>query len=144
MRLWLGVHHRMSRAMIGGRVVVPRANTEPPFFRHNRSERQLYFSAFHISPQNTKHYVEALNRFQPAYLVGYASSHYFLARMIEEQGLAVHSPRCVMVSSEKLTEEMRATLQRVYRCEVFDAYSGVEACCWASECEHHRMHLSPG
>jgi phenylacetate-CoA ligase len=142
-RKWAGVNYKMSRAMIGGRLVVPRANSSPPFYRYNRWERQVYFSAFHIAPQNAKHYVDALNRFHPDYLVGYASSHYFLARMIEEQGLTVCSPRCVLVSSEKLTEEMRSTLQRVYRCKVFDAYSGVEACCWASECEHHRMHVSP-
>jgi phenylacetate-CoA ligase len=142
-RKWAGVNHTMSRAMIGGRLVVPKPVSGPPYWRYNPAERQVYFSAFHISPQNVRHYVSALNYYNADYLVGYASSHYFLARMIEEQNLTVYSPKCVLTSSEKLTDDMRHTLERVYRCEVFDGYSGVECCCLASECEYHRLHISP-
>ncbi len=142
-RRWAGVDHTMSRAMIGGRLVVPEGTSAPPFWRYNAAERQLYFSAFHISPQNVPHYVGALNHYKPDYLVGYASGHFFLARMIEEAGLTVHQPKAILTSSEKLTSEMRATLSRVYGCKVFDGYSGVEPCCLASECEHGRLHVSP-
>lgn len=142
-RRWAGVNYKMSRAMIGGRLVVPRADSKPPFWRYNLAERQLYMSAFHISPKNVPQYVHALNHYKPEYLVGYASSHYFLARMILDQGLEVHQPKAVLTSSEKLTPEMRQIIQLAYRSNVFDGYSGVEACCLASECEHHRLHLSP-
>lgn len=142
-RRWAGLNHQMSRAMIGGRLVVTRAHTSPPFWRYNIFEKQLYFSAFHISPANIEDYICALNRFQPDYLVGYASSHYFLARMIAESGTQVYQPKAVLTSSEKLTPEMRKTIAEVYRCPVFDGYSGVEACCQISECEHHTLHESP-
>ncbi len=141
-RAWAGLTHRMSRAMIGGRVVVP-SGDGPPFWRYNLAERQLYMSAFHISAPNAREYAKALRHHRPEYLVGYASSHYFLARAIIEQGLEVPRPRAVLTSSEKLTTEMRATIERAHGCPVFDAYSGVEACCLASECEHHRLHVSP-
>jgi len=142
-RRWAGVNYKLSRAMIGGRLVVPDARTEPPFWRYNAAEKQLYMSAFHISPRNACHYVNALNKYLPDYLVGYASSHFFLARMIVEQKLEVIHPKAVLTSSEKLTSEMRSVIEQAYGCEVFDAYSGVEACCLASECEHHRLHVSP-
>lgn len=142
-RRWAGVNYKMSRAMIGGRLVVPKAFSRPPFWRHNWAEKQLYMSAFHIAPENAAAYAAALGRFRPDYLVGYASAHFFLARMIEEGALSVPSPKAVLTSSEKLTSEMRETLERVYRAPVFDAYSGVEGCCLASECSHHRLHLSP-
>jgi len=142
-RKWAGLDFKMGRAMIGGRLVVPHGITTPPFWRYNIFERQLYMSAFHISPANVPDYVRALNRFKPDYLVGYASAHFFLARMIDELGLAVYKPRAVLTSSENLTEEMRCQIEKVYGCEVFDGYSGVENCCLASECECHRMHISP-
>jgi phenylacetate-coenzyme A ligase PaaK-like adenylate-forming protein len=123
--------------------VVPRADASPPFWRHNRAERQLYMSAFHISPVNAPAYAAALNDFRPEYLVGYASSHFFLARMFKEMGIRVPAVRAILTSSEKLTDEMRSTLQEVYRGEVYDAYSGVEACCLFSECEEHSLHISP-
>ncbi len=142
-RRWAGVHYKMSRAMIGGRVIVQRAEAKPPFWRYNIAERQLYMSAFHISPKNAQYYVQALNRYRPDYLIGYTSSHFFLARMIVEQGLDVIQPKAVLTSSEKLTPEMRATIEKAYRCKVFDTYGGVEACCFATECEQHRMHICP-
>jgi phenylacetate-CoA ligase len=142
-RRWAGLDNSMSRAMIGGRLVVPEANAKPPFWRYNFAEKQLYMSAFHISPENVPHYAKALAKYKPDYLVGYASAHYFLARMMQQQKLKPHRPKAVLTSSEKLTPEMREVLEKVYRCRVFDAYSGVEACCLASECDSGRMHVSP-
>jgi len=142
-RNWAGVDRSMSRAMLGGRLVVPRGHARPPFWRYNVIEKQLYLSAFHISPQNAPLYVSALNHHKPDYLVGYASGYFFLARFILEQKLSVHKPKVILTSSEKLTNEMRSMMQRAFGCDVFDAYSGVEACCLASECEHHRLHISP-
>lgn len=142
-RRWAGVHYKMSRAMIGGRIILPKSVNQPPFWRYNVVEKQLYMSAFHISPANARHYVAALNHYQPDYLVGYASSHFFLARMICEQGLEVYRPKAVLTSSEKLTPEMRETIQKAYGCRTYDGYSGLEACCQASECECGQMHISP-
>jgi len=142
-RRWAKVDYKMSRAMIGGRLVVPRGDAQPPFWRYNLVERQLYMSAFHISPANVPDYVRALNRFQPDYLVGYASSHFFLARMIDELKLDIYQPKAVLTSSEKLTTEMRNLIEKVYRCSVFDAYNGVEGSCLVSECEMHQLHISP-
>jgi phenylacetate-CoA ligase len=142
-RNWAGVNYKMSRAMIGGRIVVPKANTAPPFWRYNWVEKQLYMSAFHISPSTAPDYAKALNHYKPDYLVGYASSHFFLARMLDELHINMYQPKAVLTSSEKLTPEMRTTIEKVYKCEVYDAYSGVEACCQASECEHHSLHISP-
>jgi len=142
-RRWAGVHHGMSRAMIGGRIVVPRGQSRPPYHRHNWAERQIYLSAFHIGPETTPAYAEALSSFRPDYLVGYASAHFFLARFFQERGLHPCRPKAILTSSEPLAPEMRGTLEHVYGCRVFDAYSGVEACCLASECEYHRLHVSP-
>lgn len=142
-RHFAGVDNSMSRAMIGGRLVVTTGQAEPPFWRTNYAERQLYMSAFHISPETAPLYAKALKDFDPDYLVGYASSHFFLARFLVEQGLEACRPKAILTSSEKLTAEMRETMERAYGCEVFDAYSGVEACCLASECEQHRLHVSP-
>jgi len=142
-RGWAGLSHADSRAMIGGRLVVPPWTNRPPYWRVNYAERQLYMSAFHISPGTAPSYMQALCDFRPDYLVGYASSHFFLARFALEQGLRAPRPKAVLTSSEKLTQEMRETIERVYGCPVFDAWSGVEACSLASECEHHRLHVSP-
>jgi len=142
-RRWAGIDFHNSRAMVGGRIIVPPNQTAPPFWVYNYFERQLYFSAFHISPANIPYYVEALNKYKPDYLEGYASAHFFLARMIGELGLAVYKPKCIITSSEKLTDEMRKTIESIYKARVFNEYGNVEGCCFASECPAGCLHISP-
>ena len=142
-RAWAGFDRRNRRAMIGGRRVVPSPTSGPPFWRYNWAERQIYLSAYHLSPKNAPHYVRALNGFRPDYFVGYSSSLFLLARLIREAGLTVFSPRAVLTTSETLRPDMRETIESVYQCQAFDAYGSVEGCCLATECEKHRLHVSP-
>ncbi len=140
---WAGVSIRDPRSMIGGRLVVPKAHSRPPFWRYNRWERQLYLSAFHISPANVPDYAAALNRFQPVTMTGYASGNFFLARFIGELGLKVHSPRAVITSSERLEPHMRQVLQTVFRTRAYEEYANVENCVLATECERGSLHVHP-
>ena len=142
-RNWAGVNFKNSRGMIGGRRVVLDPLSPGPFFRYNRFEKQVYFSAYHISPKNVNDYVEGMRKYSIEYLTGYAKSNYLLARMIESQGISVPKLKAVITSSESLTEEMRSILERTYSCKVFNSYSGVECCGLVSECENGSMHVSP-
>jgi phenylacetate-CoA ligase len=142
-RDWAGVDHTMARGMIGGRRILPEGNARPPYYRYNAIERQVYFSAYHISGATAASYVEGMHRHQIDYLTGYAMSNYILARFIAEARLEAPRLRAVITSSEKLTPEMRAQLEQVYRCRVFDAWSSVECCGQISECERGGHHVTP-
>jgi phenylacetate-CoA ligase len=139
---WAGVSYRDSRSMIGGRLIIPKAEAKPPFWRYNRWERQLYLSAFHISRKNVPDYVKALNRYGPVTMTGYASGNFFLARFIAELDLKVHTPRAIITGSERLEPHMRSTLQSVFRTRAYEEYGAVENCALASECEHGNMHVN--
>lgn len=137
---WAGTSIREPRSAIGGRMIIPKADSRPPFWRYNRWERQLYLSAFHISPANVSDYVQALNRFKPVTMTGYASAQFFLARLISELRLEVHSPRALISESERLEPQMRAVLESTFRTKVFEEYGSVENCALATECERGRLH----
>ena len=140
---WAGVSLRESRSMIGARPIIPVSQKNPPFWRYNHFERQVYLSAFHIAPANIPDYYRALNRFKPVFMTGFASANFFLARMFDEAALCPHSPRAVVTSSEKLYPEMKETLERVYRTKVYESYGMVENCAMATTCEYGRLHVSP-
>jgi phenylacetate-CoA ligase len=141
---WAGTSILSPRSMIGGRLVVRKAAARPPFHRYNRAEKQVYFSAFHISPRNAPGYVAAFNRFQPRVMTGYAYSHYLLARMMLEQGLTLdYQPDALILGSEKLTAEMKAVLWQAFGARAYEEYGCVENCVLATECEHGRLHVSP-
>ncbi|MCF6168399.1 hypothetical protein [Lutibacter sp.] len=142
-RNWANVNYKMSRAMIGGRRVIPKAKSAAPFYRYNFAESQAYFSAYHISDATASEYIAGLKKSKAVYLVGYATSIYLLAQSIKNQQLRAPKLKAVLTSSEKLTQNMRQIIENVFQCRVFDAYSGVEACGLISENSEKELLFSP-
>jgi phenylacetate-CoA ligase len=138
---WAGVSYREPRASIGMRLVVPKVHSRPPFWRYNRWERQVYFSAFHISPANVPDYVAALNLYRPVTLVAWPSTAYFLAKCISEGHLEVHSPRAIITTSEALRPHMRQTVEAVFQSRAYQEYGLLENCGIATECESGNFHV---
>lgn len=142
-RNWAGLSIKNPRGMIGGRRIVGDSNINGPLYRFNWVEKQVYFSAYHISLKSTANYLEGMLKHKVDYMTGYAVSNLTLAKNIKKLGLRAPKLKAVITSSEKLTEEMRDTFLEVYGCKTFDSYSGVEACGLISECEHGKLHISP-
>ncbi len=142
-RNWAELTYKSARGMIGGRRVLPDAQSKPPFHRYNFAEKQIYFSAYHIAENTANDYVKAMVKYEIEYMTGYAMSNYLLAKAIETKGLKAPKLKAVITSSEKLTKEMKDTFERVYGCRTYDSYSGVEACGYISECSAGSLHFHP-
>ncbi len=141
---WAGTSIKNPRAMLGGRLVVARATAKPPFYRYNFAERQVYFSAYHLTPANVSSYVEGLNRYEPVVLTGYAYSYYLLARMMLSQNQRLtYKPQALILSSEKLTGEMKDVITEAFGARAYEEYGAVENCVLGSECEEGNLHISP-
>ncbi len=141
---WAGSSVRMPRSMIGGRMILGGHDSPPPYYRWNLAERQVYFSGYHISRAHAPNYVEGFNRYRPQLLTGYANAHYQLARLMLDDGLKLdYVPRALVLSSEKLTAEMKATLFRAFAARAYEEFGVVENCVLATECEQGRLHVSP-
>lgn len=140
---WAGLDYKVPRGTFGPRRIVMDPLSNGPYYRYNYVEKQTYFSAFHLSSKNIGNYLTGLVNHKAEYLTGYCMSNYIMARFIEENGLKGPKLKAVLTSSEKLTVEMRDTFRRVFNCETFDSYNGVEVCNLVSECEHHRLHIVP-
>lgn len=140
---WAGVSFDDARATFSGRIIEHDPDEETHIYRYNRAEKQIYFSAFHLKPETAPRYVEALSNHGITWLTGYAVSYYLLAKYILAQGLQVPTLKAVITTSEKVTPQMRETMQQAYGCRVFEEYSTVENALFASECEQGRLHVSP-
>ncbi len=141
---WADVSVRAPRSMLGGRPIVPRHDAPPPFYRRNWAERQVYFSAYHISRAHAANYVEGFNRYRPQVLTGYAHAHYLLAQFMLAEGLRLdYRPEALILSSEPLTPVMRETLGRAFCARPYEEYGAVENCMLATECPEGRLHANP-
>lgn len=61
-RRWHGIEPGTWCAYFGGRSLVPLKASKPPFWRYNIPARQVMFSAYHMSPENLRAYVDELRR----------------------------------------------------------------------------------
>jgi phenylacetate-CoA ligase len=140
---WAGVSFQLSRATFSGRMVEPDPNSNGPYYRYNAAEKQVYFSAFHLRPDTAQLYVDALKRHRVQWLTGYAVSFYLLAKFILERSISAPPVKAIITTSEKVTPEMRAVMEKAFGCRVYEEYSSVENVMFASECEYGRLHVSP-
>lgn len=141
---WAGTSIRRPRAMIGGQPIVSSTSPRLPYHRYNFAERQVYFSAYHISPATLATYVEGFNRHRPECITGYAFSQFQIARLMLEQGVEFNfTPKASITSSEALTAPMKETIHRAWGCRAYQEYGSVENCALATECEAGSLHVSP-
>jgi phenylacetate-CoA ligase len=141
---WAGTSILRPRAMIGGRPIVPTASARPPYYRYNLAEKQVYFSAYHISPETIEDYVQGFERHRPESVTGYAFSQFLVARLMLERGLRfTFAPKAAITSSEKLTARMRQVIQKAWGCRAYEEYGSVENAGLVTECEAGSLHVSP-
>lgn len=138
-----GLQSGFRLAILRADPVVPLAQSEPPFWRHNRAGNQLILSSFHLSRERTSSYVAVLKRFRPAALQAIPSAAYFLAAEMLNIGETIDL-QCVLTGSEPLYPSHRETIENAFGCKVFDFYGQSERVCFAMECpEHTGLHVTP-
>ncbi|MFH2138501.1 MAG: AMP-binding protein [Candidatus Omnitrophota bacterium] len=143
MRASAGVSINDRRANFTGKVLVPVAQTKPPFWRYNFAEKQLYMSSYHLSQINMDFYFEELMRFKPRYIIGYPGSLYPMAKYLADTQQKIPSLKSVISCSEYLKPQARETLEQGFGVKVFNHYGSVEWVATVNECEHGSLHLSP-
>jgi len=142
-RRWYGLSRYDRWAILGGQLVTPVSQANPPYWVWNAGLNQLYLSSYHLSEQSVKDYVRALRDHGVTYIWGYASALSTLARFVLEHGLEVPALRCAISNAEPLYAHQREIISRAFRCRVYDTYGMSEMVCGGSVCEQGTMHLWP-
>jgi phenylacetate-CoA ligase len=138
-KYWAGLKYGEPYASMQGRVIVPTAQTRPPFWRKNYVNNQLFLSSFHLKDRNIGYYFDKLAQDQIRYLEGYPSVIYVLALYLSK-----HNQRfpmgAVLTSSETLLPIQRELIEDKFQCKVFDFYGMAERAVFATECDRHEGH----
>lgn len=90
--------------------------------------------AFQMTPARMAHYIEIINKIRPAVLRGYSSNLFELAEFAEQQGLPFDPPGRVFSSAGTLYPHLRAKMEKVFRCRVYNHYGSREVHAVAMEC----------
>ena len=141
-RGWHGVSRKNRWAILGGKLVTPVSESRPPFWVWNPAMRQLYMSAYHLSPVILPHYLEALHRYRIEYLWGYSSALHALAEAALGSGTMVPM-KVAIANAEPLFPYQRVAIEKAFDCSARETYGMAEAVCGAGECESGYLHLWP-
>jgi phenylacetate-CoA ligase len=110
----------------------------------DRLMRSRLLAAFEMSPTRLDRFIATIRTFRPAMLFGYPSSLAMLARHARNKGIAMDDlgVKVAFVTSERLYDDQRTDIARVFGCRVANGYGGRDAGFIAHECPEGGMHIT--
>lgn len=138
-KIWAGLEFSDRYASLQGRVIVPIEREEPPFWKTNYINNQLFLSSFHLQKKNIPHYIDKLTSYKTIAIEGYPSTLYILAKYLLSNK-TVLPLQAALTSAETLFPAQRGSIEAAFQCKVFDFYGMSERVVYASECESHEGH----
>lgn len=138
-RFWRWAGYRTGDRIAAFRSYIP-ATERDRLWKLDRRTRTLFFSVYDLTPANLRRYIAEFNRYRPQFVRGYPSSIFAFAQFAATEGLPVHAPRAALTSSETLSPEMRAAIERVLQCPVFDWWGTNERVVTACQCEQRGVY----
>lgn len=136
----LGIEFGTLSANFGTRFIVPVTQQEPPFWRYNIPCHQMYFSAFHESPENLKSYISRILCSKITWLHGYPSlltpiAEYIVSNRINVKGKI----KFITTGAENLLENQRRILIEAFGVEPYQHYGLSEGVANFSESADHSI-----
>lgn len=132
--------HGKKRITLRGDIIVPSAQNQAPFWKYNRANRELLMSGYHLSLANSKAYIEEILRFQPEVLYCYPSTAYLLAKFFQNENCSYQFD-AIFTSSESLEPHIRAYIESVFNCRIYDWYGQAERVAAVSQCAQGTYHI---
>lgn len=113
-------------------------------YRDDRRNRIRFFSTFLINRRNFDSYWNALQEFQPRFMVGFPSSVLDIAMYARERGLKADWKVDVMFpTAETVLPVHRETIGDVFGCRLVNQYASSEGAPFILECQEGRLHIHP-
>lgn len=113
-------------------------------YRDDRRNNIRFFSTFLINRRNFDSYWNALQAFQPRFIVGFPSSVFDIAMVARERGLIADWKVEVMFpTAETVLPIHREVIGEVFGCRLVDQYASSEGAPFILECAKGRLHIHP-
>lgn len=140
---WAGITGKEKSARFSSRVIMGRHN-QAPYWRYNAAEKQWLFSTYHISEKTIPKYYNALKQLNCAYLDGYPSALFEIAKWVNRAGRSGQwRPWAVITTAETLLDFHREEIERAFGCPVYNFYSSSEGAPWITQCAAGSYHINP-
>ncbi len=107
-----------------------------------KMERVKLLNSFNVDERSLDEFLAEVERFNPRYIYGYASSLELAARFINRTGKYVIRPKAIRSSAEMLYDFQREEIEKAFGCAVSNFYGSREVNNLAAECpQHEGLHI---
>jgi len=110
----------------------------------DRLLRTRLIPAFEMSESNLDRFVEEIRQVRPRMLFGYPSSLSMIAQHAEKRGIPMDALgiKVAFVTSERLYDEQKQAIERIFGCPTANGYGGRDAGFIAHQCPQGSMHIT--
>lgn len=120
-----GCNYRSKSTTFAGRILYKPGSARVD--RYDFFNRTQYLSSYLIQDSSIEAYINALNTWQPEFIDSYPSALMALIGLATQKHLTIKfAPKFVLVSSESLTDAMRATITAFFGAPLVDHYGCTE------------------
>lgn len=110
-------------AWFGGRSILNVKRARPPFWHYNYFNRQLMFSAHHLSKETVVFYFKKLKDSKIKWLHGYPSQiSYFASLILSEKLGIIENINVISLGAENLLESQLQIITKVFNAKVIQHY----------------------
>ncbi len=140
---WWGVDIGDPEIVVWGSPIEVGSQDRVKAFRDALMRTRL-LPAFEMSESRLDDFLSEIRRVRPRMLFGYPSALSWIAQHAEKRGVAMNDLgiRVAFVTSERLYDDQRERIARVFGCPVANGYGGRDAGFIAHECPQGSLHLT--
>jgi len=140
---WWGVDIGDPEIVVWGSPIELGAQDRLRMLRDKLFRTQL-LPAFEMSEQKLDQFVDSIRRTHPKMLFGYPSALKLIAQHAEKNGIVMNDLgiKVAFVTSERLYDDQRETIGRIFNCPVANGYGGRDAGFIAHECPSGGLHIT--
>lgn len=133
---------KAKKATFSGREIIKNV-TNNIFWRDNKAYNQRLYSTFHLKPEYIKYYVSDMNDYQPEVINGFVSAIYEVSKWILEHNIVLtFTPSAIFTTSETLLPHHRATIERAFKCKIYNQYASAEGAPFVTQCVMGELHYN--
>ena len=126
-RINLGLNLNSWCAWFGGRKIISTNRNSPPYWHINYFNRQIMFSAHHLSQSTIKDYYNRIKNSNISWIHGYPSQISFFASLIDSMKLnKLKQIKIITVGGENLMPSQIQIIEKVFDAKVFEHYGLTE------------------
>lgn len=139
---WGGMKIHERCAYLTGNLIFDPNDQGKCLYAYDPFMKELILSTYHLTKKTAENYAEIIKKKNISYLDGYPSAIQYLAKICIDLKIDLQL-KSVFTSSETMNSIVKETIERAFKCQVYDYYGSAERSVIIHTCERGSYHIIP-